>query len=210
MIRYIGIHGPKRVGKDSFANEISMRIGVPAGLLGDDVELEHDVYVVDRLAHPLYVWVSEITGIPVFELMGPRKDEPLTIQRTSNKSVHGITSRQLLLDQGMFVRGKYGNDFLNQCLIQRAHRLDEQAGEDLWVFVADVRTDAEAEQMDLMFDLTRDGCSYDGSVTECQLTTQKVTIVPIHLKNLEPMQEYSEACDFDAIYKSLLLLKAPK
>jgi hypothetical protein len=195
MIFYIGIHGPKRVGKDEFARNLASHISTSEKDLGDR-------YNIDRLAEPLYVWGQAITGLPKSYLMGDEKDTPLTDLNTHNASLLGRTPRSILLDLGIFVRGQYGQSFLNDCLSMRA---EEEAGHlsaDLWLFVPDVRTEFEARRMDITFDLSRDGCAYEGSITEHEFSG--VRVVPIHLKTCS---DTSQACDFKAIYKALLKLK---
>jgi hypothetical protein len=192
MIHYIGIHGPKRVGKDEFAKNLSRFINTSERDKGDRI-------YIDRLAHPLYVWCSEITGWSHTDLMGSKKDTPLNGSAIRNGSLIGRTPRSLLLDLGIFVRQTYGQNFLNNCLIQRAESV--RFSDDLWVFVPDVRTEAEAAHMDLTFDLSRDGCSYEGGITEHAFEGLK-SVVPIHLKTCD---DTSLACDFRSIYTNHLL-----
>ena len=137
MIYYIGIHGPKRVGKDQFAINLSKHVGsihlTTEKGLGDSA-------VIDRLADPLYVWAEAISGLSQDDLMGPLKDSPLTFKTTDNAGLVGRTPRSILLDLGIFVREKYGHSFLNDCLCMRAEKEAGYAFNDLWVFVPDVRT----------------------------------------------------------------------
>ena len=199
MIYYIGIHGPKRVGKDQFATNLSKFISTTEKDLGDR-------YSIDRLAEPLYVWGQTITGLSKQYLMGSDKDTPLTDVSTHNASLLGRTPRSILLDLGIFVRNTYGHSFLNDCLSMRA---EEEAGNlsaDLWIFVPDVRTEFEARRMDITFDLTRDGCVYEGGITEHEFVGVK-GVIPIHLKTCD---DTSQACDFKKVYTQIITLKDTK
>lgn len=198
MIYYIGIHGPKRVGKDEFARNLSRFVGTTERDLGDR-------YSIDRLAEPLYAWGEMITGLPKAYLMGSDKDTALTDLRTNNASIVGRTPRSLLLDLGIFVRKQYGNGFLNDCLSMRSEDEAANLACDLWVFVPDVRTEFESKRMDITFDLSRDGCSYEGGITEHAFSD--VCTIPIHLKTCS---ETSQACDFRSIYKAISKLKDTK
>lgn len=198
MIYYIGIHGPKRVGKDEFARNLASHISTSEKDLGDR-------YNIDRLAEPLYVWGQAITGLSRDFLMGGDKDTPLTDKMTHNASLVGRTPRSILLDLGIFVRGQYGQSFLNDCLSMRAEEEASHLSDDLWVFVPDVRTESEAKRMDITFDLTRDGCSYENTITEHEIRgSQGVHTFDVHLKTCS---DTSKACDFKAIYKAILKLK---
>lgn len=195
MIYYIGIHGPKRVGKDLFAANLSRFIGTTDRDRGDHV-------TTDRLADPLYRWVSEITGWTVGRLMGREKDTPFTEETVDNKSLIGRTPRSLLLDQGLFVREKYGQYLLNHCLEVRSRSIYKRIPSDLWVFVPDVRTEVEADMMTFMFDLSRDGCHYENTVTEHALG--RMGMYQVHLKTCD---DASQACDFKKLHTKLLSLK---
>lgn len=201
MIYYIGIHGPKRVGKDEFARNLAKFIGTSEKDLGDR-------YVIDRLAEPLYVWGQTITGLSRDWLMGESKDTPLTALNTLNASLVGRTPRSILLDLGIFVREKYGPNFLNDCLSMRAEEKAAHLMEDLWILVPDVRTEFEAQRMDITFDLSRDGCAYEGGITEHAFDPSKVKGL-VSLK-LSTCDDTSQAHDFKLIYSHILKLKDTK
>jgi hypothetical protein len=194
MIYYIGIHGPKRVGKDSFGFALQCAI---------DLWGHADACACcDRMAAPLYEWAASITGMTIERLMGKDKDLPLDASMTRNRSLWGISSRQVLLDIGIFVRRTYGMDFLNNCLEMRSRVVNEHRPVDypLFVIVTDIRTEAEAAMMDLTFDLTRDGCVYENTITEHAFDPAIVkNLIPIHIKTIADDKERSRMADFSAI-----------
>lgn len=190
MIHFIGIHGPKRVGKDLFAANLATEIQKADG----------QSVLIDRLADPLYIWAKEVTGWPVHRLMGHEKDTPFTAETALNKSLIGRTPRSVLLDLGIFMRQNYGMKFLSECQIMRAKTHTCLRGDgDLWILVPDVRTEEEANYMEKIFDLTRDGCAYEGGLTEHAIGG--IGVIPIHLKTCT---DASKACDFTLIAKTLL------
>ena len=195
MIHFIGIHGPKRVGKDLFA----------ANLASEIQKFNGHTTMIDRLADPLYVWAKEVTGWPIQRLMGHEKDTPFTVETALNKSLIGKTPRSVLLDLGIFVRQNYGMTFLNECQILRARSHTLRGSGDLWILVPDVRTETEATYMNLVFDLSRDGCAYEGTLTEHAIGGGKgVHLCPIHLKTCD---DASKACDFKLVADCLINVK---
>ena len=181
---YIGIHGPKRIGKDTFAKNLKqafMDVGEPRVAIG-------------RIADPLYNWAADITGWMVDDLMGSRKDDKWNTGNAPIPSLAGHSPRDMLLDLGLFVRDKYGEAFMVQAL-KRDYNKNRFCR---IVLVVDVRTNVEAEAMDFVFDLERDGCVYAGGRTESNLTTgvlRKLT--------LKTCEDTTQAIDFKALADSL-------
>ena len=62
--------------------------------------------------------------------------------------------------------------------------------------------------MDITFDLTRDGCAYEGGITEHAFDPNKVKGL-VSLK-LNTCDDTSQACDFKTVYESILKLKDTK
>jgi hypothetical protein len=178
MIHYIGFHGPKRVGKDYVASHLA------------EVLREHKLHTtIDRIARPLYEWAQAITGLPDEYLMGHEKDTPLKNSVNIPPELVGHSPRKILLDHGIWVRKTYGEQFLFNCLKARAESLSED--HDLWVMIADVRTDAEASLCDVVFEILREGYVYEGGVTESKLT---VPVIDIHMKTnvFHPVHQFQE------------------
>ncbi len=187
MIHYIGFHGPKRVGKDYVAANLA------EVLRSHELNDYKQTVVIDRIARPLYDWTAAVTGLPDEHLMGHEKDTPFKESANIPPELVGQTPRQVLLDQGLHVRALYGQDFLFNCLKCRSeaeyNRLHD--GQDLWVLIADIRTDPEAKLCELVFDISREGYFYEGGVTEVKLT---VPVIEVHMKTniLHPTHQFKE------------------
>lgn len=187
MIHYIGFHGPKRVGKDYVA------AGIARVIEEYDLADYKQTVIVDRIALPLYHWAESITGYPLEHLMGLEKDNPLKNVANIPPELVGTTPRQILLDHGLWVRKTYGQDFLFNCLKARSEVKENSmhSGQDLWVMIADVRTEPEAALCKIVFEIERDGYLYEGGVTESKLTSP---VVNVHMKTniMHPTHQFKE------------------
>ena len=181
MIYYIGIHGPKRVGKDILAKHLVRN-------LGPGVHTKRRV-VIDRLADPLYHFAASISGWTTTRLMGSEKDS-IFGQKTHNISIRPFTPRQVLLNLGVHVRDTYGMGFLNDCLKQRSKTLADTLPDhyNLVVIVPDVRTEIEASMMHIVFDVHREGCAFEGGLTEHEL--QGIDTVRVQAMTVSDPERY--------------------
>lgn len=181
MTVYIGIGGPKGVGKDSFSQELLRWLHSA----GKDAQIE-------RLADPLYKIVSELTGLDVKVLLSQQvKNRKWTEKIAPYPSLVGKAPRDLLIEIGQDLRTRYGDDVLVQALKARS-----AAGD--YVIVTDVRTDPEAKLMDTTIELSREGISYVGGATESGFT------IPTWKIRLENKNNPRDGADFKSIAQEII------
>ena len=193
MSVFIGINGPKRVGKDTFVEQIS-------SYLKSDFSV-----IIDRIADPLYRWAISITGLSYSELMGPGKDTVWNADTAPFPNLIGRSPRSLLLDLGNFTRDSYGEDFLvNSLLNKYSNKMFDwdKINKLPIVLVPDVRTKCEADSMNILIGLERDGCSFVGGRTENGVDKnsfwKKVKMQNVENGNLQL------ACDYKKIAEDLI------
>lgn len=187
MTLFIGMHAPKRTGKDTFARHLKSMI--------EELTFPyHKVVYISRMARPLYVWAEAVTGWKTERLMGAEKDTAWTAKTAPCKNLIGHSPRSLLLDLGLWAKEKYGEDFLANTLRGRFWK-----GHVDFVLVPDIRNDVEGKTMDLVFDLHREGFQFEGGRTESPLSIPMTTIV------LKTCEDTSQAADYRAIATQLLI-----
>src|SRR5271157_527387 len=154
MTLYIGVGGPKRVGKDTFSMGLNKELCAAKC-----------TSVIERLADPLYFMVEQLTGISSENLQDQSKKEKIWTNDTAPfPSLVGKCIRDLLLETGEDLRRRYGEDVLARALKAREKSHKE------YVIVTDVRTNPEALAMDIVFELQRAGVTYKGGKTESGFT----------------------------------------
>ena len=183
MTYFIGVAGPKGVGKDTFST----------GLARAMIVMNH-IATIGRLADPLYNAVSWLTGLSLPTLMNQRlKEKVWTKEDAPFPALVGKCIRDMLIDIGEDMRNRYGEDVFVKALKARAKSTEEQPE---FVIVTDVRTDPEAKEMDLTILLSREGITYKGGKTESPLS---VDVLKWTLDNLpgnpEHGSRYSDVMD---------------
>jgi hypothetical protein len=191
MSVFVGINGPKRVGKDTFAENISSHLKLKFSI------------IIDRIADPLYKWASSITGLSYAELMGEDKDK-IWQEDAPFPNLVGRSPRSLLLDLGNFTRDCYGEDFLVNSLLNKYsdQMFDwDKINKYPIILVPDVRTQVEADSMDILIGLEREGCSFSGGRTESGVSKKSFwkTVKMQEVKN----GNMHSACDYKKIAEEL-------
>jgi hypothetical protein len=165
MTRHIGVGGPKGVGKDTFSKGLANALNI----YGVTCRIE-------RLADPLYFLVENLTGLGQRFLQDQsRKEAPWTEADAPFPSLAGKSVRDLLINTGKDLRCRYGEDVLVQALKARI-----KGAEVKYTIVTDVRTDIEAQAMDIVFELRREGITYKGGKTESGFS---LPVIPVTLTN---------------------------
>lgn len=193
MSIFIGINGPKRVGKDTFAENLS-------GCLKYNFSV-----IIDRIADPLYKWANSITGLSIAELMGPEKDTVWTEETKPFPNLIGRSPRSLLLDLGNFTRDSYGEDFLVNSLKNKySHKMFDwqKITKQPVIIVPDVRTECEAAAMDILIGLEREGCNFVGGRTESGIKESNFW-KKVKMKTIENGNTWM-ACEYERIAEELL------
>lgn len=158
----IGLAGPKGVGKDTTADRIADRLA------------SRFFIRIDCFAKPLYDHLEQLTGI-TYEQAQDRtvKERPWGLQDEPLPGLAGLSPRQILVDHGADLRRRYGEDILARMLVSRAKRFarDCIAHEfhHVLYIVTDCRLFVEAQYMDLVYELEREGVVYEGGKTESGL-----------------------------------------
>jgi hypothetical protein len=193
MTFFVGISGPKRVGKDTFAQHLSSRL------------IHRKNVIIDRIADPLYKWAENITGLTIAELMGPEKDIVWTEETAPFKNLIGKSPRSLLLDLGNFTRDSYGEDFLVNSLKNKySHKMFDwqKITKQPVIIVPDVRTECEAAAMDILIGLEREGCNFVGGRTESGIKESNFW-KKVKMKTIENGNTWM-ACEYERIAEELL------
>ena len=183
MTYYIGVAGPKGVGKDTFSTGLSRAM----------IVMNH-LATVQRLADPLYNAVSWLTGLSLPTLMNQKLKERIWTKADAPfPALVGKCIRDMLIDIGEDMRKRYGEDVFIKSLKARVKSVI-QCSE--YVIVTDVRTDPEAKEMDLTILLSREGITYKGGKTESPLS---VDVLKWNLDNCpgnpEAASRYGEVMD---------------
>jgi hypothetical protein len=155
----IGFAGPKRVGKDTTANRVAEQLR------------ERFFIRIDRFAKPLYDHLEQLTGI-TYEQAQDRsiKDRPWRLRDEPLPGLAGRSPRQILIDHGEDLRRRYGEDILGRMLVGRAKKFAKDAiaheFHHVLYIASDCRIYEEAQHMDIVYELEREGITYEGGKTE--------------------------------------------
>lgn len=195
MKYFVGICGPAGVGKNIFTGQLIRELHAL-------VPLEWGI-TEDCIAYPAYELVAGLTGMPIVDLMNRTiKDTEWTAETAPQPGLIGVSPRDMLLGVLMQIRREYGEAAPVRGLkLRRADSVFSPAG---ICVVTDVRTNAEAAEMDYTIELSRDGISYKGGHTESgiALPDMKVRLKTVDRVSMEAMADFRGIAA--AVIKALL------